>query len=365
MSAFFTEEDFDKDELRKQLNEIIFRGRSKPSVKELLDSMEEEAYCPIPTDEEGAGELIEGKDLEWQKVTLRVNDTADSTQTAVGLIIAKEQTGGEKDKASGNAKVCKIEKLPAVVMLHGTNASATTRRQLVFLTELARRGMVAVGMDARYHGSRRGRSGAIEAEAGGAYFDALVRAWRGGSGSEGSGGEQPFVYDTAADLQSVADYLESRADVSADHMGITGVSLGGMHAWFGAAADERWHAVAPLIGVQSFRFALDHNEFHGRVASLQPLFDAAAADLAKAAGCPVVVDAAVVANVWDRICPRLTDGLDAAALALLCPRHVFVASGADDPRCPASGVRLLEQQARRACWRRCGFDHRLVVKIYS
>ena len=33
-------------------------------------------------------------------------------------------------------------------------------------------------------------------------------------------------------------------------VGITGNSLGGMHAWFAAAADDRITAAAPMIGVQ-------------------------------------------------------------------------------------------------------------------
>lgn len=33
---------------------------------------------------------------------------------------------------------------------------------------------------------------------------------------------------------------------------MTGVSLGGMHAWLCAAADARVAAAAPMIGVQSF-----------------------------------------------------------------------------------------------------------------
>ena len=37
------------------------------------------------------------------------------------------------------------------------------------------------------------------------------------------------------------------------HAGITGISLGGMHAWLAAFADERIAAAAPVIGVQSFR----------------------------------------------------------------------------------------------------------------
>ena len=36
-------------------------------------------------------------------------------------------------------------------------------------------------------------------------------------------------------------------------VGMTGVSLGGMHTFLAAAADERVAAAAPMIGVQGFR----------------------------------------------------------------------------------------------------------------
>lgn len=51
--------------------------------------------------------------------------------------------------------------------------------------------------------------------------------------------EYPFIYDTAADLSAVADYLISRADVDGARLGVTGISLGGMTAWYAAAADTR------------------------------------------------------------------------------------------------------------------------------
>lgn len=43
-----------------------------------------------------------------------------------------------------------------------------------------------------------------------------------------------------------------RPDVEPGRIGMTGVSLGGMHTWLTAAADERVAAAAPMIGVQNF-----------------------------------------------------------------------------------------------------------------
>ena len=72
-----------------------------------------------------------------------------------------------------------------------------------------------------------------------------LRAWHGS-------GEHPFILDNAWDVSRALDYLASRPDVDATRMGASGVSMGGMIAWFAAAADERLAAVAPLIGVQHF-----------------------------------------------------------------------------------------------------------------
>lgn len=40
--------------------------------------------------------------------------------------------------------------------------------------------------------------------------------------------------------------------MDAARIGLTGVSLGGMHTWLAAAVDERVAAAAPMIGVQYF-----------------------------------------------------------------------------------------------------------------
>lgn len=46
------------------------------------------------------------------------------------------------------------------------------------------------------------------------------------------------------------DYLETRSDVDASRIGMTGLSLGGMHTWLAAALDDRVAVAAPMIGVQ-------------------------------------------------------------------------------------------------------------------
>ncbi|KAG2313745.1 hypothetical protein Bca52824_025302 [Brassica carinata] len=89
--------------------------------------------------------------------------------------------------------------------------------------------------NSRYHGER--------ANSKTAYGDALISSWK-------NGNTMPFIFDTVWDLIKVAEYLTKREDIDPQRVGITGISLGGMHAWFAAAVDTRYSVAAPLIGVQ-------------------------------------------------------------------------------------------------------------------
>lgn len=93
----------------------------------------------------------------------------------------------------------------------------------------------------------------------------ICRAWQ-------SGSEHPFLIDNVRDLCALLDYLTSRPDVDASRIGMTGVSLGGMHTWLCAALDRRVAAAAPMIGVQGFGWAVEHDHFQGRVDSLRAAF---------------------------------------------------------------------------------------------
>lgn len=127
-------------------------------------------------------------------------------------------------------------------------------------------------------------------------------------------------------------------------VGTTGISLGGMHAWYHAAADPRVSAAAPAIGVQNFTWAVEHDAWHARAASISPLFDAAAADIGRP------LDGSVVREVWRKLLPGLLDGgLDAAAtLPCIAPRPLLIANSAADPRCPRAGLEQAVAAARAA-----------------
>lgn len=247
--------------------------------------------------------------------------------------------------------------LRTICILHGTSESCDTDEMLDIKVRFARRGFLVVGLNSRYHGCRRGDG----YEGKERYLLALVQAWRRNSEHCPDTNLYPFIYDTVADLHSVADYLLSRPDVSNAHLGITGISLGGIHAWFAAAADSRWKAVAPLIGMQSFNYALDHLCFEARVGTIQDVFDAAAVDMdMKSISCDVV------RAVWNRICPDLLERFDCErSIVLLSPRPVFIANGELDPRCPVLGVKRSVLLARKAFERDCGDPDRLRLRIYK
>ena len=69
------------------------------------------------------------------------------------------------------------------------------------------------------------------------------RAWR-------EGPEHPFLLDNVWDIIMLLDYLDARPDVDSARIGMTGLSLGGMHTWLAAALDDRVAVAAPMIGVQ-------------------------------------------------------------------------------------------------------------------
>ena len=162
------------------------------------------------------------------------------------------------------------------------------------LERLAKKGLIAVAFDAPWHGERaipeaglRSLSlqnlgpellkelGKHEAVRLNVYFEALVRGFRTGS--------DRFVMDISRDALTVVDYLCSRPDTLQERISATGVSLGGMACWLLAAADARIFSAMPAIGVQSFNHSLVNGLWGARVDSIRPAFEAAAADMKKAA----------------------------------------------------------------------------------
>src|ERR1043165_657406 len=144
-------------------------------------------------------------------------------------------------------------RLPVVIVMHGTGG--TKEGVLPWLEKLAGRGFVAVAIDARYHGARTKAGKGTDD-----YNAAITQAWR-------DQREHPFYYDTVWDAMRLVDYLATRDDVDPQRIGLTGISKGGIETYFTSAVDTRIAVSVPCTGVQSFRWALDHNDWQGRIAT--------------------------------------------------------------------------------------------------
>ncbi|RLN12472.1 putative esterase YitV [Panicum miliaceum] len=216
---------------------------------------------------------------------------------------------------------------PVIVFLHSSYKCKEWLRPL--LEAYASRGYICVAIDSRYHGERASNETT--------YIDALKSAWR-------NGDTMPFIFDTVWDLIKLGDHLSEREDVDPCRIGITGESLGGMHAWFAAFVDKRYSVTVPIIGVQGFRWAIDNNKWQARVNSIKPLFEEARIDLGKSE-----IDTEVVEKVWEKIAPGLDSQFDAPySLPLIAPRPLLLLNGAEDPRCPIAGLEEPSSRAAKA-----------------
>eukprot|EP00252_Welwitschia_mirabilis_P009609 TRINITY_DN2226_c0_g1_i3.p1 TRINITY_DN2226_c0_g1~~TRINITY_DN2226_c0_g1_i3.p1 ORF type:complete len:363 (+),score=76.91 TRINITY_DN2226_c0_g1_i3:406-1494(+) len=240
--------------------------------------------------------------------------TEEGDQGQLPVLMLQDKNGMEKQK-------------PVIVCLHSSYKCKEWLRPL--LEAYASRGYLAVAVDSRYHGERAKHKTA--------YRDAIVSAWK-------TGTSMPFIFDTVWDLMKLADYLSTRNDVASSYIGITGESLGGMHAWFAAVADPRYSVIVPIIGVQNFRWAIENDKWHARVASIQTAFEEAKKDLEKPS-----IDAELVQMVWDKIAPGLAGCFDASfSVPFIAPRPLLIINGEKDPRCPVEGLYEVISKAENA-----------------
>jgi dienelactone hydrolase len=254
---------------------------------------------------------------------------AEENQRVPGILMKAENSQGRR---------------PVVIVLHGTGGTKNDER--AWLRRLVDKGFVAVAIDGRYHGERT-KAGKGSAE----YDDAILRAWRGS-------GEHPFLYDTVWDVMRLLDYLETRDDVDPRRIGLTGISKGGIETYFTAAVDPRIAAAVPCIGVQSFLWELDHNDWKGRIGTIQKAFDAAA----KEAGV-TNADTAFVRKFYDRVVPGIYGEYDGPAmLPLIAPRPLLMINSDSDNHTPLPSVEECIAAARPA-YRAVNAEDHFAVRI--
>ena len=239
-------------------------------------------------------------------------------------------------------------KMPAVICLHGTGG--TKESQMGFMKELAKRGIVGVAIDARYHGARSGG-----AKGAAAYNAAIVRAWKTKAGEPQ---EHPFYYDTCWDLWRTVDFLQTLKFIDGDRLGMIGFSMGGIQTWLAAAADERIKVVVPAIGVQSFRWSLENDKWQGRANTIKAAHTAAAKDLGE-----TQVNQKVCRELWNKIIPGILDAFDCPSmLRLMAPRPLLILNGTQDNNCPIDGAKLAFAAAEKA-YKDAGASDRLRILV--
>ena len=208
---------------------------------------------------------------------------------------------------------------PVVIVLHGTGGNKTN--ELGLCRRFAAAGFIAVAIDGRYHGERKSSAGQED------YHAAIIRTWH------GSGGH-PFYYDTVWDVMRLVDYLQTRDDVAAQRIGLMGFSKGGIETYLAAAADPRIAVAVPCIGMESFRWALEHDDWQGRIGTIQPAFDF----IAKENGV-TNADSAFVQKFYDRVVPGIYSEFDGPQMiALIAPRPLLLINGDSDIHTPLPGV---------------------------
>jgi len=111
------------------------------------------------------------------------------------------------------------------------------------------------------------------------------------------------------------DYLETRADVDAERMGVTGLSGGGVISWCLGAADERVKVVVPVCQTGSIANVINNRSTDGHC------------------------DCAFWINYYRWCWPDVG--------ALIAPRSLLIASGSEDVLWRPQGYRDIAQRIRR------------------
>jgi dienelactone hydrolase len=211
-------------------------------------------------------------------------------------------------------------KLPVIIALHGTGGNKESQRP--FIEQMASMGFIGIAIDGRYHGERTSKGSGSAA-----YREAILRAYR-------TREEHPFLYDTVWDILRLIDYIGTRQDADPARIGMIGFSKGGMETYLAAAVDPRIRVAVPCIGVESFRWALEHDAWQSRVSTFQTAVDGAAKDNHGGN-----VDAALVRAFYDRVAPGIYSDFDGPAMVpLIAPRALLIINGDSDARTPRPGL---------------------------
>jgi dienelactone hydrolase len=216
-------------------------------------------------------------------------------------------------------------KYPTVIVQHFLGGTKDHIALIPLLNALATKGFTVAAMDGRYRGDRQN---------GTSLSAAMLESLRTGKG-------HPFLIDTAYDITRLLDYLQTRPDVDASRIGMTGLSEGGVLTWMSAVIDDRIKVAAPIIGVTCFADTLKDEENptgQAIVKMFEPTLKAYAQDLGeKECNCHVLRQA------WLKLLPGSLDKFDATNLVpLIAPRPLLVICHEEDELFPIAGAKKVE-----------------------
>ncbi len=275
---------------------------------------------------------------------------AGMTEETLTIATEKKPDGGEervpvlivRPKPTG-------KRMPVVIALHGTGGTKEGMKS--WLIELARRGIIGVSIDGRYHGARAGNTG----EGTKAYNEAIARAWR---SKPGEPMEHPFYLDTCWDVWRTIDFLSTLDDVDAKRIGLFGISKGGIETWLAGSVDERVAVAVPAIGVQSLRWSLDNDRWQARANTIAAAHKEAADDRGERK-----VTRETCRALWGKIIPGLLDRYDCPSmLRLFAGRPLLIVNGEDDANCPLPGARIAFASAE-AAFKSAGATEKLKIDV--
>ena len=274
----------------------------------------------VPADPKTQENRLDPDGLLTEHLSIASEKKADGKIERIPILIVRPGMGGGKR--------------PAVIVLHGTGGNKEGQKPL--LAEFAKRGMVGVAIDARYHGERAGGQ-----KGSAAYVQAIARAWQ---TKPGEPMEHPFYYDTCWDLWRLVDYLQTRPEIDPKKIGMIGFSMGGIETWLAASVDERVAVAVPAIGVQSFRWSLENERWQGRANTIKLAHETAAKDLGEQN-----VNAKVCRELWSKVIPGILDQFDCPSMIrLFAGRPLLILNGEKDPNCPIEGAKLAFAEAEKA-----------------
>lgn len=236
----------------------------------------------------------------------RVKFTPEEGQDAVAVIY--------RPKAEG--------KYPTVILQHYLGGNKDTIAFLPLFNMLTQKGFLVVAIDGRYRGDRQnGKSLEV----------AMAESLKSGKG-------HPFLLDTTYDITRLLDYLQTRPDVDAQRIGMTGFSEGGIITWMSAVIDDRIRVAVPIIGVTCFNEAITSQEGLPGGAGVK-LLEPALKEYASVLG-EKEVNSKVLRAAWQKLVPGMLDRFDAPnTLSLIAPRPLLVLNHENDELFPIGGAR--------------------------